>query len=262
VIGRDTPRRRAGARVALVLLTLPFLLPVLFTLRISLRGDGLGNYLAVLTETPFARFIANSVVIAAGTIAAVYLCTMLAGFALAKLRLPGRSYIFNTLLVGLMVPTIALLVPLFLMVQALGLFNSYLSVILPLAATTIPFTLLLVRNYMTSIPDEIVEAARMDGCGTLGTLFRIVLPLSRPITAVVVVWSFLGSWNEFFLPLLFLQDPDMQAVTQVPLYFSSEYGSDVPKIFASIVLISAPIVVAYLGFQRYFERGLTAGAVK
>jgi raffinose/stachyose/melibiose transport system permease protein len=148
------------------------------------------------------------------------------------------------------------------MVQRLGMFNTYWSVILPLAATTIPFTLLLAHNYLRQIPDEVLEAARLDGCTSFGTLLRVVLPLSRPITAVVIVWAFLQSWNEFFLPLLFLQDPDLQTLTQIPVYFTTAYGSDVPKIFAALLLISIPIVVTYLLLQRFFERGLTSGAIK
>jgi raffinose/stachyose/melibiose transport system permease protein len=262
VLGRETPRTRLAAHAGLVVLTLPFLVPMLVVLGVSLRGERLHNYTAVITETPFLRFMLNSLIIAGGTVALVYVCTMLAGFAFAKLRFRGRSLLFNALVLGLVLPTISLLVPLFVVIQQLGLFDSYLAVIVPLAAITTPFTLLLVRNYMISLPDELVDAARVDGCGDLRALLLVVLPLARPISAVVVVWTFLASWNEFFLPLLFLQDPDRQAVTQVPLYFASTYGSDVPKIFASLVLISLPVVVAYLLLQRFFERGITGGALK
>jgi raffinose/stachyose/melibiose transport system permease protein len=245
------------------LVAIPFLLPIIWILITSGAGQGwIANYGAVLTETPFLRFTLNSALISAGTIALVYACTMMAGFAFSKLKFAGRDLLFNSFLVGLTLPAIALIVPLFITVQRLGLSNNYLSVILPLAATTIPFTLLLARNYLRGIPDEVLEAAKLDGCNSFTTLIRVVLPLSRPISAVVIVWAFLQSWNEFFLPLLFLQDPSMQTLTQVPLYFSSVYGSDVPKIFASLVLISLPVVVTYMLLQKFFERGLTAGSIK
>jgi raffinose/stachyose/melibiose transport system permease protein len=115
---------------------------------------------------------------------------------------------------------------------------------------------------VAGIPEEMIEAAKIDGANSFGILLRVVLPLSKPIAAVVVVWSFLNSWNEFLLPLLFLQDTSLQVVTQVPTYFTSTYGSDVPKIFASLVMMCLPVVIAYLSFQRFFERGLTAGALK
>jgi raffinose/stachyose/melibiose transport system permease protein len=178
------------------------------------------------------------------------------------MRFSGKKLVFNAILVGLVLPSIALIVPLFIMVQRLGLFNNYLSVIVPLGTTIIPFTLLLTRNYLAGIPDEVLEAARLDGCTSFGTLVRVVLPLSRPITAVLIVWAFLQGWNEFFLPLLFFQDPSLQTVTTIPLYFTSTYGSDQPKIFAALVLICLPVVIAYLALQKFFEKGLSAGAIK
>ncbi|MBO1740944.1 carbohydrate ABC transporter permease [Leifsonia sp. TF02-11] len=152
--------------------------------------------------------------------------------------------------------------PLFIFVSTFELFNNYLAVIIPLATTIIPFTLLLTRNYLIAIPDEVLEAARIDGCNSFGVLIRVFLPLAKPITAVLIVWAFLQSWNEFFLPLLFLPDPNLGTVTTIPLYFTSTYGSDQPKIFAALVLISLPIVVAYLALQKFFEKGLSAGAIK
>jgi raffinose/stachyose/melibiose transport system permease protein len=178
------------------------------------------------------------------------------------MKFAGRRLLFNAILVGLVLPVIALIVPLFILIARLQLFNNFIAVIVPLAAVLIPLTLLLTKNYLDGIPVEIIEAAKIDGASSFSTLFRIVIPLSRPITAVIIVWAFLNSWNEFFLPLLFLQDPDLQVITQVPTYFTSTYGSDVPKIFAALVLISLPIVIAYLSMQRYFERGLSAGAIK
>jgi ABC-type glycerol-3-phosphate transport system permease component len=250
-------------QVLATILILPFLLPLIAIVATSFGGQGaLANYTAVITQTPFLRFIVNSLVISAGTIAIVFTATMLAGYALAKLRFTGRSLIFNAILVGLVLPGIALIVPMFIFVQRLGLFNNYLAVILPLCAVIIPFTLLLTRNYLRGVPDELLEAAKIDGATSFRALIHVVLPLSRPIIAVIIVWAFLNSWNEFFLPLLFLQDPNMQAVTQVPTYFTSTYGSDQTKIFASLVLMSLPIVIAYLSLQKFFERGLTAGAVK
>ena len=262
MFGAQSTRSAALGTAAGLLIALVFALPLLFVLRYSLQGEGLGNYAAVLSDTPFLRSLANSAIISAGVVLAVVVVTALAAFAFSKLHMPGKRLLFASLIVGLTMPTAALLVPLFIAVQRLGLFNTHLSVILPLAAVTTPFTLLLMRNYVDRIPDELLDAARMDGCRDLQALRLVILPLCRPIMAVVVVWAFLQSWNEFFLPLLLLQDPARQTLTQIPLYFSSAYGSDTPKIFASLVMISVPVVVAYLSMQRLFERGLTAGALK
>ncbi len=263
MFGRTTVKSRLVHQTLATILILPFLLPLIAIVVTSFGGQGaVANYSAVITQTPFLRFLVNSLVISAGTIAIVFSTTMLAGYALSKMKFAGRSLLFNAILVGLVLPGLALVVPMFIFVQRLGLFNNFLAVILPLCAVIIPFTLLLTRSYLNGIPDELIEAAKIDGATSFTTLIRVVMPLSRPIIAVLIVWSFLNSWNEFFLPLLFLQDPNLQAVTQVPTYFSSTYGSDQTKIFASLVLMSLPIVIAYLSLQKFFERGLTAGAVK
>ncbi|MEF3402232.1 carbohydrate ABC transporter permease [Agromyces sp. CCNWLW203] len=263
MFGRLRTRDRVVLQVLATLIAIPFAYPIIVIVATSFEGQGaIENYTAVLTRTPFLRFLANSAIIAGGTIVITFVCTMLAAYAFSKLRFPGRQMLFVVVLGGLVLPAIALIVPIFTIMLGLGLMNTHIAVILPLAAITIPFTVLLAKNFLDGVPDEILEAAKIDGANTLGTLFWIVLPLARPIIAVVLVWTFLQSWNEFFLPLLLLQSSDMQAVTQVPLYFTSEYGSDTPKIFASLVLISLPVTIAYLSLQKLFERGLTAGAVK
>lgn len=260
---RATRRGRIIAQIAATIILIPFLFPMVTIVATSFGGAGaIENYRTVITETPFLRYAFNSLVIAVGTVALVYTCTMLAGYAFARMNFAGKRLLFNAILVGLTLPVISIIVPIFIVVQRLGMFSNPISVIVPLSAVLVPFTLLLARNYLAGIPEEILEAARVDGASSFSTLIRIVIPLSAPISAVVVVWAFLQAWNEFFLPLLILQEADSRAITQVPQFFTSQYGSDVPKIFASLVLLSIPIVIAYLSLQKLFERGLTAGAIK
>lgn len=263
MFGRPTIRGRILGQLLATAIVIPFTLPLIAIVAKSFDGQGaIENYAAVLTRTPFVQSMLNSAVISLGVIAIVYVVTMLAAYAFGKMNFRPKELLFNAILVGLVLPTIALIVPLFVMVQRLELFNNYLAVILPLATMIVPFTLLLTRSYIAAIPDEILEAARIDGCTSFSTLTRIVLPLAKPITAVLIVWAFLQAWNEFFLPLLFLPDPALQTVTTIPLYFTSTYGSDQPKIFAALVLICLPVVIAYLSLQKFFEKGLSAGAIK
>ncbi|MBL1118207.1 carbohydrate ABC transporter permease [Streptomyces sp. 110] len=263
MFNRPSLTTRIICQIAATGVALPFACVLVAIVATSFDGAGAAaNYKAVLTQTPIGRSMLNSAIISLGVVALVYVCTMLAGFAFAKMHFTGKKLVFNAILAGLVLPTIALIVPLFLMVQRIGLFDNYLAVILPLATTIMPFTLLLTKNYLVGIPDEVLEAAKLDGCTSFGTLVRVVLPLSRPITAVVIVWAFLQAWNDFFLPLLFFQDQDMQTVTTIPLYFTSTYGSDEPKIFAALILICLPVVIAYLCLQKFFEKGLSAGAIK
>lgn len=260
---RPRIRTRIVVQLLATLIVIPFLFPLLAILAESGGGNGfVVNYRAVLTETPFLLSVRNSVIISVGVVVLVYACTMLAAYGFAKMNFAGKKLIFNAILVGLVLPSIALIVPLFVLVARFGLFNNYATVIVPLAAGIVPFTILLTRNYLSSVPDEVLEAARLDGCSSFAALVRVVLPLAKPITAVVIVWAFLQAWNEFFLPLLFLQDPSLQTVTTIPIYFTSTYGSDQPKIFAALVMICLPIVIAYLSLQKFFEKGLSAGAIK
>lgn len=263
MFGRATTGSRVLHQVLATLLVLPFALPLVWIVMISFGGQGaLANYAAVFTRTPFLQFLRNSVVISVGTIGIVFVATIFASYAFAKMKFIGREALFLTIIAGLMLPVIALIVPLFMIVRQTGMFNNFFAVIIPLCAVILPMTVLLTRNYIAGIPDELIEASRIDGANSFRILLSVILPLSKPIVAVIVVWSFLNSWNEFLLPLLFLTDTSLQAVTQVPTYFTATYGSDVPKIFAALVLMCAPIVVAYLAFQSFFERGLTAGALK
>jgi len=260
---RISKKKRILQNIVMIAFVIPFIFPLISVIARSAQGEGfILNYKAVFLKSPFFQFAANSLYIAFFTVLITFIATMLSAYAFSKINFRGRSTLFILLLGGLVLPGIALVVPLFIMVAKLGAFNTYWAVIIPLAAGAIPFNLLLAKNYMDSIQNEIVEAAEIDGCNKFQVFLRIILPLSKPISSVIVIWTFLASWNEFFLPVLFIQDPTKQTVAQVPQYFSSIYISDYPKIFAALIMISLPTLILYLVFQKNFERGLSAGAVK
>lgn len=249
-------------QIGLTVLAAIFLMPLLIMFQVSLRGQGFGNYLAVLQQPMIPRFFLNSIIVAVVTVVLVYVITTSAAYAFSKLELRGKGLLFNAVLIGLLLPSVVLLVPLFTTIKTLGLFDNYLALILPLTAFITPFTLLLMRNYLDSLPNELMDAARMDGCTTFTTLIWIIVPLSRPISVVVILWAFLASWNEYFMALVFMRSESMQMITQAPQYFVHTYGVDISKVFAALVLISLPIMLLYLSLQRYFEDGLTGGALK
>ncbi len=249
-------------QVVLTLMAAVFIFPLAVMLLVSLRGEGLGNYLAVLRHPMIPRFFLNSTIVTLATIVLVYIITMLSAYAFSKLPLRGKTTLFSALLVGLLLPGVAILVPLFLTVRNLGLMNNYLALVLPYTAFSLPFTTLLARNFLDGLPNELIDAARIDGCNSFTALVRIVLPLSRPISVVVVLWTFLSAWNEYFLVLLFMQNDQMKTLTHAPQFFVGVYAQDTGKIFATLVLISLPIIITYLLLQRYFESGMTSGAIK
>lgn len=255
-------RARLGLRVLVTILVLPYLFPLVIMVQGSLAGQGWQNYAAVLAVPGLARFFVNSIVIALIVIVLVYIVTMLAAFGFAKLRIPFREVYFWLLLACLTLPEVVLLTPLFATDTALGLYNTYWSVALPLAALQVPFAVLLTRNFIQGIPDELFEAARIDGAGSIRGFLYMVVPLTRPIAAAVLIFTLIGAWNDYLMPLVFLQSTDMQTITLVPQYFQGEFSNDQTKILASAVITAVPEVVAYLCLQRLFERGLSAGAIK
>jgi len=250
------------AQVILTLLAIVYAAPLVVMFSISLQGEGFGNYVAVLSHPMIPRFFLNSSIVTLCTIILVYIVTLLAGYAFSKLKLYGKNVLFNIVLIGLMVPSISLIVPLFIVFRELDLFNNYLALILPYTAFSVPFTLLLMRNFLDSVPDELIDAARLDGCNSFTAMIWIVMPLSRSISIVVVIWTFLSAWNEYFLALVFMRNQQMQTITQAPQFFNGFYEIDTGKIFAALVIISIPVMLVYLTLQRYVEEGMVSGALK
>lgn len=255
-------RTRIALQVLVTLLVLPYLYPLIVAVQGSLSGQGWGNYRAVFAVDAVPTFFRNSLLIAAGTIVIVYVCTTLAAFGFSKLYIRGKEVYFWLLLIALTLPEVVLLAPLFVTTIRLGLYDTHFAVILPLAALQIPFTVLLTRRFVDGIPSELLEAARVDGANTLRAFWHVILPLTRPITAAIVLLTLIGAWNSYLLPLLFLQDPAKQTVTLLPQFFVSQYTNDQTKVLAAAVITAIPEIVAYLCLQRLFERGLSAGAFK
>ncbi|SDS64677.1 carbohydrate ABC transporter permease [Microlunatus soli] len=255
-------RTRVLLQILLTVLVIPFVFPLVAMVQGSLAGQGWGNYATVLSLPLLPGFFINSAVIAASVIVLVLICTMTASFGFSKLRIRGKEIFFWALLACLTLPGVVLLAPLFATVTRMGAYNTLWAVIIPVAALQVPFTVLLARNFVDGIPDQLMEAARVDGANILKIFWHIMLPLTRPIIAAVGVLVFINSWNEYLFPLLFLQSPEQQTVTLVPSFFIGQYNNDQTKVLAAAVVIGLPIVIAYIFLQKYFERGLAAGALK
>ena len=258
-------RTRAGRillQVVATILIVPFLFPLVVMVRGAFAGEGVKNFTAVLQVPGFGRFFLNSLIIAAVVIALVYAVTMMAAFGFAKLHIRFREVYFWLLLACLTLPEVVLLAPLFATATRFGLYDTYWAVILPLAALQVPFAILLTRNFINSLPDELFEAARVDGANSYRGFLYLVLPLTRPIAAAVIIFTLVAAWNNYLFPLVFLQSPDLQTITLVPQFFVGQFSNDQTKILASAVITAIPEVIAYLSLQRLFERGLSAGAIK
>jgi multiple sugar transport system permease protein/raffinose/stachyose/melibiose transport system permease protein len=248
-------------QAATTLLIIPYVFPLIVMVQGSLSGQGWGNYKAVFAVGAVPTFFRNSTIIAASTILLVYVLTMLAAFGFSKLHIPGKEIYFWLMLVALTLPEVVLLTPLFATILQLGVYDTYWAVVLPLAALQIPFTVLLTRNYVDGIPDQILDAARVDGARMTQAFRYIILPMTRPMAATIVVLTLLSAWNNYLLPLVLIQDPAKQTVTLLPQFFVSQFSNDQTKVLASAVITAIPEILVYLSLQRFFERGLAAGAI-
>jgi len=204
----------------------------------------------------------NSLVVAVSVVILNLLVSVPAAYALAKIRFIGRDSSIYFMLTTRVIPDIALVVPFFLFVQQLGLLDSKLSLIITYLAITVPFSTFILTGYFESLPDDLDKAARVDGCSRLQTLTLVYLPLALPSLVAVVLFTFLTSWNEFLLALMFTQTLASQTMPIVVASFTSDFTISFSFINAAGVLAIVPPVVVAIMFERYIVSGLTAGAVK
>lgn len=256
---------RIMGRPSLILaitLAIVWVLPLVSLLTNSLEGEGIGNYTTVIGQGSILTSLLNSALITLITVFGVVAITALAGFAFSQLRFRGRRVVYAVLLTGLMLPAGAILVPFAQLNRTFGWGNTYAAVIFPYIALFFPLGLLLLKSAFDNLPEEIFEAATIDGGGVWRMFWSIGVPLAAPAISLVALWTFLSTWNEFLLALLFLNDPSVQPVSLVPLRFQQQYFIDVPKIFAALVLSQLPVVVLYIVTQKRFNLGLLAGVGK
>jgi multiple sugar transport system permease protein len=226
------------------------------------RHPTTANYHQLFAARGAGRYLANSLSIASITTLCSLLFNSLAGFAFAKLRFPGRDAALRVLLAALLIPSQVAMLPLFLLMKWLGLVNSYAGVVLPAAAGILG--VFLVRQYALSIPDELLEAARIDGASEARIFLRIVLPVLRPILVTLAVLTFLTSWNDFLWPLIVLTDQSMYTlpVALATLARTAEHVQDTELMMAGAVLTVLPVLVLFLALQRYYIRGILMGSIK
>jgi len=204
----------------------------------------------------------NSLVVALSVVALNLLVAVPAAYAMAKIRFIGRSTSIYFMLTTRVIPDIALVVPFFLFIRTFGLLDHLGSLVITYLAITVPFSVFILVGYFESLPDELDKAARVDGCSRLQTMLRVYVPLALPALVAVVLFTFLTSWNEFLLALMFTQTPRSQTMPIVVASFASDFTISFAFINAAGVLAVIPPVVMAIVFERYIVSGLTAGAVK
>ncbi len=220
----------------------------------------LHNYHELFARVGMGRYLFNSFLIALLTTLIALLLNTMAGYAFAKLRFAGRERVFQVLLAVLVIPAQVTMMPLFLMLKQLGLVNSYAGAIVPGMAGV--FGIFLIRQYARSIPDELLEAARIDGAGELRIFFQIVLPVLKPILVTLAIFVFLASWNDFMWPLIVLSDSQLHTLPVALATLSREHVQDNELMMAGSVVTVLPVLFLLLVLQRYYLQGLLLGSVK
>jgi multiple sugar transport system permease protein len=251
------------------------LFPLLWMLSVSLMSPGeasafpppllparatLANFRQLFGQLNIGRYLGNSLLLAGLTTLLSLVCNTLAGYAFAKLRFRARERLLRVLLAALLIPTQVTMLPLFLMMKWLGLVNSFAAVIVPGMAGI--FGVFLVRQYALAVPDELLEAARIDGAGEGRIFVSIVLPALAPILVTLGVFTFLGSWNDFMWPLIVLTDQDLYTLPIALATLSREHVQDNELMMAGAVLTVLPVLALFLALQRYYIRGILVGSVK
>lgn len=210
----------------------------------------------------FILWFMNSTIM---TVGSVILCTavaVIAAFAFAKMDFKGKHIIMNILISIMVIPVVVLIVPLFVLYTQTGLMSTYQGLIIMYTAICLPFSIYLLTNFFKTIPDEIIEASIIDGCSTFKILIKVVIPLSGPPITTLIVVNALWVWNELLLALVFLPKDDFRTLMVGITVFKSRYNLDVTVTMAGLLLTTIPMILLYIIFQRFFIRGLTAGAIK
>jgi multiple sugar transport system permease protein len=220
----------------------------------------LEHYRTLFTRLDLGRNLLNSSLIAFTVTAVSLVVNSMAGYAMAKLRFRGRDRLFGVLSAGLIMPVQVAMLPLFLLFKQLGLINTYWGVIVPSLASI--FGIFLIRQYTRSIPDDLLDAARIDGASELRIYWSVVLPVIRPILATLSLWTFLTTWNDFMWPLIVLSDSSRYTLPVALANLVGEHVQDTELMMAGSVITVLPVMLTFLVLQRYYVEGITAGSVK
>ena len=231
-----------------------------FPPRLLPRTPTLQNYVDLFTRLDLARYFLNSAVVAVSATLVSLLINSMAGYAFAKLRFAGRERVFRVLLAALVIPAQVGMLPLFLMLKSMGLVNTMAGVVIPFMAGV--FGIFMIRQYALGIPDDLLDAARVDGAGEYRIFWTIVLPVIRPILVTLAVFTFLSAWNDFMWPLIVLSDDAKYTLPVALASLSGEHVQDTSLMMAGSVLTVLPVVVLFVSLQRAYIRGVMMGSVK
>lgn len=267
---RTSTAERATTYAVLVVAALLALYPVGLILVKAVQPDAigsgagvdLGNFAQAWDQGQFGSYLGTSVVVTTCVVLGATLLSCLAGYAFGTMSFPGASALFYLLLLGLMVPSEAIVIPLYFQLRSVDLLDTYTALILPQIAQSLAFGTFWMRAYFRSASREVVEAARLDGAGHLRIFWSILLPMGRPAVTTMMVLFFMWTWNEFLLPLVVIPSGELLTAPLGLALFQGQYTAGTSLLAAGAVMVAFPVVVFYLFAQRHFIRGMVEGASK
>ncbi|HEX2913249.1 MAG TPA: carbohydrate ABC transporter permease [Chloroflexia bacterium] len=218
------------------------------------------NYANIFQAVPFGQWYLNSIIVAAITTLLCLFFSSTAGYAFARIPFPGRELIFLAILGTMMIPGVITLIPIYILLKNLNLINTIPGLIIPFMVTA--FGIFLMRQFFQSIPMELEEAARVDGAGRIRTFAQVVLPLARPALSALTIFTFMGRWNDFLMPLIIISDQNLFTLPLGMSTFRSQYKTDWGLLMSGSVLVMIPIVILYVAFQRFFIEGISYSGIK
>jgi ABC-type glycerol-3-phosphate transport system permease component len=268
--------RRVLIVVAQIAVSILVLLPFFWMLSVSFKPNDepfsiparlwpanptLENYLNVLYPE-FIRYGINSVIVSLITMVVAITCGLLAAYSFSRLPVPGFRWILVAIVAAQMFPVTTMIIPIYQVVRGLGLINTYAALVLAYLTLTLPVSIWMLRSFILNIPEELEQAAMVDGCTRFQAFRRIIVPLALPGIAATAVWIAIVTWQEFLFALAFTTSQDMRTIPVGILDFVGQYGIKYGEMMAGSVVVSIPIIILFFWLQKYFIAGLTAGAVK
>jgi raffinose/stachyose/melibiose transport system permease protein len=220
------------------------------------------NFQQVWSDGEFATYLKNSVIVTGGSLIVILICALGAGFILGRYNFKGNALIFGFILTGMLIPAKLAILPLFIQLKWMNLLDSHIGLILVYSSGALPAAVFIMSGFFRSLPSDLDNAARIDGASEFQLLTRVLAPLVRPGMAIVAIYSAIPIWNDFFLPLVFLQSPENKTIMQGLTVFFGQYASQWGVLFAGLTMAALPLIILYLILSEQFIKGLTAGAVK
>jgi multiple sugar transport system permease protein len=271
----NKPAQKIIIHVILIIAAILTLAPILWMVSVSFMPTGdasvypppffpknvtFTQYESLFSRLNLARYLLNSTLISLSVTLLSLFINSMAGYAFAKYRFRGRDRLFRFLVAGMVIPAQVTMLPLFLMLNKMGFINTYMGVIIPGMASI--FGIFLIRQYMLSIPDSLIEAARIDGAGDFMVYSRLVLPLCKPILVTLAIFTFMGTWNDFLWPLIVMTDDRMYTLPVALANLVGEHVQDTELMMAGSVLTILPVMLVFMVLQKYYIKGIMMGSVK